>query len=390
MFCSQCGEVLQNGNRCHKCGNETKIEKNSWRESGWRTDPEMEELLRELHMQELLDEPEMPSPAETEQSQPEPLQVNEVSPPQAPAHTVVSEPPHPVAEPAKPPEKQKNHQKLFVAVTAVLVVGAFISGMLVCAKLKKSEDSDKLIDQDVQIETTTEIPPSEIPAVVVETTDIAATAVTTTTTTTTITTATTDTAVTTVTVTTDTTTETDLATETNETKIKKFGQKQVIEELNDTEDFTEEDFNRIQEDVSDPKVERFEEFMEKHIQEDGLSDSPTDIVDFSQFNYDDNDEDENKDDADYENDEIDDEIDSDEEQETNSFTWDGKLYTLKYQRNSSTKGHQYQLLESNQLNPAGFLYAIEEYRNSYNILICLNGKTYIGCLRSDNQFYSVK
>ena len=90
------------------------------------------------------------------------------------------------------------------------------------------------------------------------------------------------------------------------------------------------------------------------------------------------------------------EDDSDEYDATEIvITWNGVDYSLKYQKNSSTFGQQYQLFQENQTNPAGFLYALKSYdENGYEneyILLYLEDRSYfyIGKLDWKHDFYAL-
>lgn len=160
-------------------------------------------------------------------------------------------------------------------------------------------------------------------------------------------------------------------------EIKGFGWKEVQKDSG----LESDDLEQIEKDVSDPKMRNIQEYMENKIETGYFELEPIDTVDFSNFNYEE---------------EHDEEDDSDEYDATEIvITWNGADYSLKYQKNSSTFGQQYQLFQENQTNPVGFLYARKSYdENGYEneyILLYLEDRSYfyIGKLDWKHDFYAL-
>lgn len=353
MFCNQCGKSLQDDSRkCKYCGNKSLID------NGWHADPEMQELLQELHIsfpelpeQKIMLHPALEEPKE--QTTAEPPILEDALPTQpTPSPTTTT------------PERTANapwkNKKIIAAVAIVLVAGIGISSRILYKELKKNiKPVEQVTESETTVETTTVTTNTELSeiAVPMETTTAVVTSTTT-----------------------DVTTTTE-ATETiarpEQPEIKGVGWKEVQKDSG----LESDDLEQIERDVSDPKMRNIQEYMENKIETGYFESEPIDTVDFSNFNYED---------------EHDEDDDSDEYDATEIvITWNGVDYSLKYQKNSSTLGQQYQLFQENQTTPAGFLYAMKSYdENGYedeHILLYLEDRSYfyIGKLDWKHDFYAL-
>lgn len=388
MFCNQCGKSLQDDSRkCKYCGNKSLIE------NGWHADPEMQELLKELEIsfpseQEqptepapVLEEPapqmaeSIPTPEEQSQ-QPE---QSEQPTPEMPDASVWTAP-----QEAAPAMKsvQKSNKNRFVAITAVLAAGVLISVGLLCRDIiKKNRPFTEPVNQEINMETTAVSIHTEISIiddfVLAEDT-----------TTENITDTATETTTTTVIITTNDIEETTWTTEPEKpAEIRGF----VWEEVQEKTNLTKRDLIRITNDVSDSEMSEIQDYIEKEIDEKTFESEPATIVDFSHFDYNaENADDEQDYTSNYENQNN---MGNYREQNDTSIIWNGVEYSLSYQKNDHTKGHQYQL-QANQIQPSGFLYVLknEEEMDCYFVLLYLkeNDCFYIGKLDDQNYFYPLQ
>lgn len=354
MFCNQCGRSLQDDNRkCKYCGNKSLIE------NGWHADPEMQELLQELHISfsELPEQKIMLQPALEEPKEQTTAEAPILEDALPTLSTTTTTPPE---RTATAPWKNK---KIVAAIAIVLVAGIGISSGILYKELKKNiKPVEQAIESETTVETTTVTTNTELSeiAVPIETAPIETT-----------------TAVITTTNVTITTEVTETIARPEQPEIKGFGWKEVQKDSG----LESDDLEQIEKDVSDPKMRNIQEYMENKIETGYFESEPIDTVDFSNFNYEE---------------EHDEEDDSDEYDATEIvITWNGADYSLKYQKNSSTFGQQYQLFQENQTNPAGFLYALKSYdENGYEneyILLYLEDRSYfyIGKLDWKHDFYAL-
>lgn len=329
-------------------------------ENGWHADPEMQELLQELHIsfselpeQKIMLQPALEEPKE--QTTAEAPILEDALPTQPPTTTTT-----PPERTATAPWKNK---KIVAAIAIVLVAGIGISSWILYKELKKNiKPVEQAIESETTVETTTVTTNTELSeiAVPIETAPIETT-----------------TAVITTTNVTTTTEVTETIARPEQPEIKGFGWKEVQKDSG----LESDDLEQIEKDVSDPKMRNIQEYMENKIETGYFESEPIDTVDFSNFNYEE---------------EHDEEDDSDEYDATEIvITWNGADYSLKYQKNSSTFGQQYQLFQENQTNPAGFLYALKSYdENGYEneyILLYLEDRSYfyIGKLDWKHDFYAL-
>ena len=370
MFCNQCGKSLQDDSRkCKYCGNKSLIE------NGWYADPEMQELLQELHIsfselpeQKIMLQPALEEPKEQTTSEAPILE--DALPTQS---TTTTPPPE---RTATAPWKNK---KIVAAIAIVLVAGIGISSGILYKELKKNiKPVEQAIESETTVETTTVTtntelsendepiskaqiqttktyikPPNKTAPIVSTTVVISTTKFTT------------------------TTEVSETISRSVQPEIKGFGWKEVQKDSG----LESDDLEQIEKDVSDPKMRNIQEYMENKIETGYFESEPIDSVDFSNFNY----EEEHAE-----------EDDSDEYDATEIvITWNGADYSLKYQKNSSTFGQQYQLFQENQTNPVGFLYARKSYdENGYEneyILLYLEDRSYfyIGKLDWKHDFYAL-
>lgn len=360
MFCNQCGKSLQDDSRkCKYCGNKSLIE------NGWHADPEMQELLQELHIsfselpkQKIMLQPALEEPKEQTTAEAPILEDALPTQPSPPSPATTTPPERTATAPWK-------NKKIVAAIAIVLVAGIGISSRILYKELKKNiKPVEQVTESETTVETTTVTTNTELSeiAVPIETTQTETT-----------------TAVVTI-----TTTDVTTTTETTETiarpeqpEIKGFGWKEVQKDSG----LESDDLEQIERNVSDPKMQNIEDYMKSKIEIGYFASEPIDTVDFSNFNYEE---------------EHDEEDDSDEYDATEIvITWNGVDYSLKYQKNSSTFGQQYQLFQENQTNPAGFLYALKSYdENGYEneyILLYLEDRSYfyIGKLDWKHDFYAL-
>ena len=353
MFCNQCGKSLQDDcSKCKYCGNKSLID------NGWHADPEMQELLQELHISfpELPEQKIMLPPASEEPKE----QTTAESPILEDARSTQSPPsPSPITTtPERTASALWKNKKIIAAVVIVLIAGIGISSRILYKELKRYIKPVKQVVESETTAVTTNTELSEI-AVPTETTPME----------------TTTTAVTTIgeTTTTETTTTSTLS---EQPEIKGFGWKEVQKDSG----LESDDLEQIERNVSDPKMQNIEAYMESKIETGYFESEPIDTVDFSNFNYEE---------------EHDESGDSDEHDAADIvITWNGVDYFLKYQKNESTIGEQYQLFPENQINPAGFLYALTYDENGYEneyILLYLEDRSYfyIGKLDWKHDFYAL-
>ena len=359
MFCNQCGKSLQDDSRkCKYCGNKSLID------NGWHADPEMQELLQELHIsfselpeQKIMLHPALEAPKEQTTAK---APILEDALPTQP--TTSSPPPTPPERTANAPWKNK---KIVAVIAIVLVAGIGISSRMLYKELKKNiKPVEQAIELETTVETTTVTTNTELSeiAVPIETTPTETTMAAVTSTTTGVTT---------------TTEATETIAQPEQPEIKGFGWKEVQKDSG----LENDDLEQIEKDVSDPKMKNIENYMESKIKIGYFASEPIDTVDFSNFNYE----------------EVNDEDDDGDEYDTTDIviTWNGVDYFLKYQKNDSTFGQQYQLFQENQTTPAGFLYAMKSYdENGYeneHILLYLEDRSYfyIGKLDWKHDFYAL-
>ena len=147
MFCNQCGKSLQDDSRkCKYCGNKSLIE------NGWYADPEMQELLQELHIsfselpeQKIMLQPALEEPKE--QTTAEAPILEDALPTQSTTTTTPQE------RTATAPWKNK---KIVAAIAIVLVAGIGISSGILYKELKKNiKPVEQAIESETTVETTT-------------------------------------------------------------------------------------------------------------------------------------------------------------------------------------------------------------------------------------------
>lgn len=380
MFCNRCGKSLPDGSSKCACGNEGSIE------NGWNNDPEMQELLKELELSFPSDpeQPTEPAPVLEEPAELQAPQMAESIPtpeeqPQQPEQSEQPTPEMPDASVWTAPQAaelamkhlQKSNKNRFVAVTAVLAAGVLICGGLLCRDIiKKNRPFTEPVNQEINMETTAVSIHTEIS--VIADSDLTEDEFPTTT----------------VVMTENDTEETTWTTEPEKpAEIRGF----VWEEVQEKTNLTKRDLIRITNDVSDSEMSEIQDYIEKEIEGKTFESEPATTVDFSHFDYNaENADDEQDYTSNYENQNN---MGNYREQNDTSIIWNGVEYSLSYQKNDHTKGHQYQL-QANQIQPSGFLYVLknEEEMDCYFVLLYLkeNDCFYIGKLDDQNYFYPLQ
>lgn len=147
MFCNQCGKSLQDDSRkCKYCGNKILIE------NGWHADPEMQELLQELHISfsELPEQKIMLQPALEEPKEQTTAEAPILEDALPTISTTTTTPPE---RTATAPWKNK---KIVAAIAIVLVAGIGISSGILYKELKKNiKPVEQAIESETTVETTT-------------------------------------------------------------------------------------------------------------------------------------------------------------------------------------------------------------------------------------------